>query len=109
MSWPQNTALVLVVIVVIVAMAGIAASLAIFLQIIRQGGWRLAEPSIIQGRWRMIRPWLFAGAVIGLLFGIAFVFLNGSDQKPPAEPNDVIILPPLEIKSQTRNAGQPTD
>ena len=109
MSWSQNAVSVLGIIAVIMSFVGGAAAFAIFVQIIRQRGWKLAEPSVIQGRWQMHRPWLFAGAVIGLLFGIAFVFLNGSDQKPPAEPNDVIILPPFEIKSQPRDAGQPTD
>ena len=102
MSWSNNVILVLVIIVSMVAVAGIAASLAIFVQIIRQGRWKLAEPSVIKGRWQMVRPWLLVGAVLGLLLGIAFVLLNGSDQSPPAAPKDVIVVPLPEVKSQPR-------
>ncbi|HUP80296.1 MAG TPA: hypothetical protein VM260_17205 [Pirellula sp.] len=81
MSWQNNVASMLIVIGAIVIAAGGAAAFAIITQIVRQGGWRLAEPSIIQGRWQMVRPWLLVGAVIGLLLGIAIVFLN-RDQTP---------------------------
>lgn len=108
MSWSNNVTLVLVIIVSIVAVAGIAASLAIFVQIIRQGGWKLAEPSVIKGRWQMVRPWMLAGAVLGLLFGIAIV-LNRMEPSPVAEPKDVIISPPTEIKSRPREGGRPNE
>ena len=109
MSWSNNMALVLVVIVAIVAVAGGAAGFAILMQIFRQGSWKLAEPSIIQGRWQIIRPWLLIGGVIGLLLGIAFVSLNSGDQAPPASPKEAITSPPAEIKSRPREVPAVND
>ncbi len=67
MSWPKTVETALVIIFAIVAVAGCAAAFAIFVQIVRQGGWKLAEPSVIESRWRMVRLWMLVGAVIGLL------------------------------------------
>lgn len=102
MSWSNNVASVLV----IFAVAVVAASLAIFVLIIRQGGWKLAEPAIRKARWRMVRPWMLVGAVIGLLFGVAIVFLNRMEETPRAETKDVITSPSIEIKSRPRE-GEP--
>ncbi len=108
MSWPNNVALVLVVMGAIVIAAGGASGFAILVQIVRQGGWRLAEQSVIKSRWQMVRPWLLVGGVIGLLFGIAIVFLS-RDQFPPAASKDVISPPPPKIKSEPRDGGQHTE
>lgn len=109
MNWSQNAAFVLIIIAFIVAVASVAASIAVWVQIIRQGGWKLAEPSVIQGRWRMLRPWLLVGAGVGLLFSFVIFVLLGIDQTPPALANDVIISPPIEMKSRPRDGGQPTE
>lgn len=108
MSWPNNVALALVVMGAIVIVAGGAAAFAIIIQIVRQGGWRLAEPSIIKGRWQMVRPWLLVGAVIGLLSGIAIVFLS-RDQSPPAASKGAISLPTPEIKPRPREVPAVND
>ena len=108
MSWPNNVASVLVVIGAIVIAAGGAAGFAILVQIVRQGGWRLAEPSIIKGRWQMVRPWLLVGAATGLLLGITIVLLRSMEETPPAAPKDVIISPPSEVRTRPRDDGQPT-
>ena len=97
MSWSNNVAAVLVNIVAIFAVAVVAASLAMLVQIIRQGGWKLAEPAIRKARWRMVRPWMLVGAVIGLLFGVAIVFLNRMEETPP--PNQRMSSPPRPPKS----------
>ena len=109
MSWSDNVASVLVIIAAVIAVAGGAAGFAILMQIVRQGSWRLAEPSVMQGRWKMIRPWLLVGGVIGQLLGIAIVVLRSIDQAPSAAPKEVIISPPTEIKSRPRDGGQPTE
>lgn len=95
MSWSDKLASMLFIIVAIVAVAGGAAAIAILVQIFRRGGWKLAEPSVRSARWQMVRPWLLAGAVIGLLSGIAIVYYTGwksprlplqrmsSPQRPP--------------------------
>lgn len=109
MSWSHNVASVLIIVVAIVALSGGAAGFAILMQIVRQGGWKLAEPSVIQGRWKMIRLWLLVGVVIGLLLGITIVVLRSIDQVPTAAPKDVITSPTAEIKSRPRDGGQPTE
>lgn len=104
MSWPNHVALVLVVMGAVVIAAGGAAGFAILVQIVRQGGWRLAEPSIIKGRWQMVRLWLLVGAVIGLFLGIAIVFLS-TDHSTAAAPNNAISPP---ARSQTRPDNVPS-
>ncbi len=61
MSWSDNVVSVLVIMVAIVAVAGGAAAFAILVQIFRQGGWKLAEPSVRKARWQMVRPCLLVG------------------------------------------------
>ena len=56
MSWSNNVASVLVVTVALAVAGGAAA----FVQIFRQGGWKLAEPSVRNARWQMVRPWMLA-------------------------------------------------
>lgn len=107
MSWSNNVVSVLVIMVAVVAVAGGAAA---FAMIFRQGGWKLAEPSVRKARWQMVRPWLLVGMVIGLLSsGIAFVFLNRMEEPTHAAPKEVITSPPTEIKSRPRDGGQPTE
>jgi hypothetical protein len=108
MNWQNTVESALLIVFVMVAFAGIAASCAIFWQIIRQGGWKLAEPAVIKSRWQMVRPWMLAGAVLGLLFSIAFVLLE-RDQPPlsPAPPDAT--TSPDAIKSRPRAGGQHTE
>jgi len=100
MNWSNNVATALVVTAVIVSFAGGAAGFAILIQIVRQGGWKLAERSIIKARWQMIRPWLFVGAGVGLLFGIGIVLLYRIEPTPAAAPQDAIASPLTETKSR---------
>jgi hypothetical protein len=109
MSWPKIVETALVIIVAIFAVAGSAAAFAILVQIVRQGGLKLVERSVRVSRWRMVRLWLFVGAVIGLLTGIAIVFLNRMEQTPRAETKDGITSPSIEIKSRPRADEQPTE
>lgn len=104
MNWSNIVASTLIVFAALVAFAGIEASIAILLQIIRQGGWKLAEPSVIKNRWRMIRPWMLAGAVLGLLVGMAIVWLERDQQPGPAAPPDIKTSPPM-IQSKPRDAS----
>jgi hypothetical protein len=109
MNWSTNIASGLIVLVAIIAMVGIAASVAIFVQIIRQGGWRLAEPAVIKDRWRMIRPWMLAGAVLGLLLGIAIVCISGFDETQSDTATESIVAPAIEVKSRPRDGARPAD
>lgn len=107
MNWSNNVTAVLGIILAIVAVAGVAASFAILVQIVRQGGWKLAEPSVRKARWQMVRPWMLVGAAFGLLSGLALVFLNQMEETPPNSANDLIISPRLETKSRPRDDGSP--
>lgn len=104
MNWSNTVASTLIVLAALMIFAGIAASIAILLQIIRQGGWKLAEPAVIKSRCRMVQPWMLAGAVLGLLVWIAIVRLERDQQHGPAAPPDIKTSPPM-IKSQPRDAG----
>jgi hypothetical protein len=108
MNWSNTISSALIVFVVLMSFTGIAAGLAILVQIVHQGGWKLAEPSVIKSRWRMVRPWMLAGAVIGLLVGVGIVFLNFEEAKLPDTPPDMSSSP-LPIKSRPRDGGQPTE
>lgn len=105
MNWSNTASSVLIVLASLVMFAGIAASVAIFLQIIRQGGWKIAEPSVIKSRWQMVRPWMLVGAVLGLLTGIALVALNRDDETAPTVQRDVV-SPPVETRTMPREGGQ---
>lgn len=109
MNWSSTVASVLIVVVTLVMFAGIAASVAIFLQIIRQGGWKLAEPSVIRNNWLMVRPWMLVGAIVGLLSGLAYVLLQPTVPSSPAEPREGLVAPPFDVKSRLRDGGRRTD
>lgn len=93
MIWSNTIVTVLVLLFYLVACTGMAAGFAILWQI-RNNGWKLAEPSVIQSRWRMVRPWMLAGAVIGLLMGIAVVVLLSNPQAPAPSAPEVMTSPP---------------
>uniref|UniRef100_A0A7C2PIH4 Uncharacterized protein n=1 Tax=Schlesneria paludicola TaxID=360056 RepID=A0A7C2PIH4_9PLAN len=89
---------VLILLFYLVACAGMAAGFAILWQI-RNNGWKLAEPAVIQSRWRMLRPWMLVGAVIGLLMGMAVVVLQHSPlPSSPATPEAMTSPPPVQSK-----------
>jgi len=57
MMWSNTVVSFLILLFYLVACAGMAAGFAILWQI-RNNGWKLAEPAVIQSRWRIIRPWM---------------------------------------------------
>jgi len=107
MMWSNPIVSVLILLFYLVACAGMAAGFAILWQI-RNNGWKLAEPSVIQSRWRMVRPWMLAGAVIGLLMGIAVVVLQ-RNQQPPAHATPEVKTSPPPVKSKPQDGGRITD
>lgn len=109
MSWSHHVVLVLTIVAAVVCTAGAAAAFAIVAQIVRQGGWKLAEPAVIERRWRMVRPWMVVGAGVGLLFGIVIAALGRNDQTLPVVPEDSISVPPIKILPRPREDGQRTE
>jgi hypothetical protein len=100
MTWSNTVAIALIFLFYLAAGAGMAAGFAILWQI-RNNGWKLAKPEVIQSRWRMVRPWMLAGAVIGLLMGMAVVVLLQNPQpRAPATPEIMTSPPPIKPKPQ---------
>lgn len=107
MIWSNTVVSFLILLFYLVACAGMAAGFAILWQI-RNNGWKLAEPAVIQSRWRMVRPSMLTGAIIGLLMGIAVAVLQLNPQPPSPAPPEVMTSPP-PIQSNPQGVKPPAD
>jgi hypothetical protein len=93
MTWSNTVAIALIFLFYLMVGTGMAAGFAILWQI-RNNGWKLAEPAVIQSRWRMVRLWMLAGAVVGLLMGIAVVVLVQNPQPGASATPEIMTSPP---------------
>jgi hypothetical protein len=54
---------------------GFCLMVAAFLLVAQQGGWRQAMQSMPDGRWSLPRRLMFAGAFLGMVFGVVVLLL----------------------------------
>jgi hypothetical protein len=58
-----------------VGFVGCCLMVAAFIMVAQQGGWRQAMQSGPDGRWSVPRRLMFAGAFLGMVFGVAVLLL----------------------------------
>jgi hypothetical protein len=60
---------------IVVGFVGFCLMVAAFVMVGRQGGWRQAMRSEPDGRWSLPRRLMFAGALLGMVFGAVVMLL----------------------------------
>jgi hypothetical protein len=61
--------------VLVAGCVGVSLMAAAFVMVGRQGGWRQAMQSEPAGRWSLPRRLMFAGAFLGMVFGVVVLLL----------------------------------
>ena len=85
--------------VTVVGFVGVSLMAAAFVMVARQGGWRQAMRSGPDGRWGLPRRLMFAGAFLGIVFGVVVMILfsvpGGVPWNDSAGWSFVAVLPPV--------------
>jgi hypothetical protein len=71
----MNWSLVAISAALVVGFVGVCLMVAAFVMVARQGGWREAMKSEPDGRWSLPRRLMFAGALLGIVFGVVVTLL----------------------------------
>jgi amino acid transporter len=71
MSW----SVVPILTAIVVGFVGFCLMVAAFVMVARQGGWRQAMQPEPDGRWSLPRRLMFAGALLGAVFGVVVMIL----------------------------------